>query len=67
MSPYPYTYRALNFYWKVINSQALQFLLKLFPLSGSLVIIYCPAQPPPPPQKKRKELQKDWEGELSEM
>ena len=34
-----------TFYWKSINSQPLQFLLKLFPLSGSLVIIYCPAQP----------------------
>ena len=31
----------LKNYW----SQPLQFLLKLFPLSGSLVIIYCPAQP----------------------
>ena len=39
------THVPCTFYWKSINSQPLQFLLKLFPLSGSLVIIYCPAQP----------------------
>ena len=50
-----------TFYWKSINSQPLQFLLKLFPVSGSLVIISCPAQP------QKNKWGKNWKGELSEM
>ena len=42
-----------TFYWKIINSQPLQFLLKLFPLSGSPIVIYCPAQ-----SKKKKNMER---------